>query len=63
MLRPLLGERSNQTAETETEKINRRFYVRSVFALIEVLVEHHKRLLLELSSEFRNGDSIGQIAR
>lgn len=50
MLRPLLGERSIQTAETDTEKTNRRFYVRAVFALIEAVVEQHKRLLLELSN-------------
>lgn len=48
-LRPLLGERSIQVAVSETEEANRRFYVRAVFALVEAVVEQHKRLLLDLA--------------
>jgi len=48
-LRPLLGERSIAAAVSEEEEANRRFYVRAIFALIEALVEQHKRLLLDLA--------------
>ena len=48
-LRPLLGERSIEAALSDEEEGNRRFYVRAIFALIEAVVEQHKRLLLDLA--------------
>lgn len=45
-----LGERSIPVETTEEEEGARRAYVRAVFALIEAIVEQHKKLLLELSS-------------
>ena len=48
-LRPLLGERSIQAAVSDDEEANRRFIVRAIFALIEAVVEQHKRLLLDLA--------------
>ena len=48
-LRPLLGKKSITAALTEEEEANRRFYVRAIFALIEAVVEQHKRLLLDLA--------------
>ena len=48
-LRPLLGERNIQAAVSEAEEGNRRFYVRAIFALVEAVVEQHKRLLLDLA--------------
>lgn len=47
-LLPDLGSRSISDEITDQEKINRRFYVRAIFALIEAVVEQHKQLLLEL---------------
>lgn len=49
-LRPRLGARNMQAAVIEEEEMSRRLYVRAVFALIEALVEQHKRLLLHLTS-------------
>lgn len=49
-LRPLLGQRSIQAAVGDREAGNRRFYVRAIFALIEAVVEQHKRLLLDLAN-------------
>jgi hypothetical protein len=34
---------------SDQEEANRRFYVRAVFALVEAVVEQHKRLLLDLA--------------
>ena len=48
-LRPQLGSRDIQVAVTDNEEMARRLYVRSIFALIEALVEQHKRLLLKLA--------------
>ena len=48
-LRPLLGKRSVAAAVSDEEEANRRFYVRAIFALIEAVVEQHKRLLLDLA--------------
>lgn len=45
-LRPLVGE---DVAISNDEDANRRFYVRAVFALVEAVVEQHKRLLLDLA--------------
>ncbi len=45
-LRPLVGE---DVAISDGEEANRRFYVRAVFALVEAVVEQHKRLLLDLA--------------
>ena len=50
-LRPLLGEKSIAAAVSAEEEANRRFYVRAIFALIEALVEQHKRLLLDLAEQ------------
>src|SRR5579864_8322422 len=44
-----LGERVISAGVTNLEEANRRFYVRAVFALIEAVVEQHKRLLLDLA--------------
>ena len=44
-----LGPRDIQAAVTHDAEMARRLYVRSVFALIEALVEQHKRLLLHLA--------------
>lgn len=49
-LRRRLGKRSIQAATTAAQEGARRAYVRGVFALIEAVVEQHKRLLLELAS-------------
>lgn len=48
-LRRRLGSRDIQGKTTEDEEMARRLYVRSVFALIEALVEQHTRLLLRLA--------------
>jgi hypothetical protein len=48
-LRPLLGARYFAAAVSDQEEANRRFYVRAIFALIEAVVEQHKRLLLDLA--------------
>lgn len=48
-LRPMLGELDIQAALSESEEGNRRFYVRAVFALVEAVVEQHRRLLLDLA--------------
>ena len=48
-LRPTLGELDIQAAISDSEEGNRRFYVRAVFALVEAVVEQHKRLLLDLA--------------
>lgn len=48
-LRPLIGELNIQAGLSESEEGNRRFYVRAIFALIEAVVEQHKRLLLDLA--------------
>jgi hypothetical protein len=45
-LHPLLGDRSVAAAVSTDEEANRRFYIRAIFALIEALVEQHKRLLV-----------------
>jgi hypothetical protein len=45
-LRPLVGE---QVAISEDEEAHRRFYVRAIFALVEAVIEQHKRLLLDLA--------------
>lgn len=45
-LRPLAGQ---EVAISNDEEANRRFYVRAVFALVEAVVEQHKRLLLDLA--------------
>ena len=50
-LRPRLGPRSIQDEASDDEKTNRRSYVRAIFALIEAVVEQHKRLLLDLSEQ------------
>jgi hypothetical protein len=34
----------------DSDRANRRFYARAVFALVEAIVEQHKRLLLELAN-------------
>ncbi len=46
LLKPKVGELNPNVSDEE--KANRRFYVRAVFALVEALVEQHRRLLLEL---------------
>jgi hypothetical protein len=48
-LRPLLGSRSIQDAVPEQEETHRRSYVRAIFALVEAVVEQHKRLILDLT--------------
>ena len=48
-LRPLLGELNIQVAPSTADESNRRSYVRAIFALIEAVVEQHKRLLLDLA--------------
>jgi len=48
-LQPRLGSRDIQAAVTDDEGMARRLYVRSIFALIEALVERHKLLLLQLA--------------
>jgi len=45
-----LGERSIQAATTEEQDGVRRAYVRAVFALVEAVIQQHKRLLLDLLS-------------
>jgi hypothetical protein len=45
-LRPLTGE---DVTISNDEEANRRFYVRAVFALVEAVLEQHKRLLLDLA--------------
>jgi hypothetical protein len=45
-LLPLAGE---DVAISNDEEANRRFYIRAVFALVEAVVEQHKRLLLDLA--------------
>ncbi|MGH9382739.1 MAG: hypothetical protein ACRD2N_00360 [Vicinamibacterales bacterium] len=49
-LRLQLGPREIQGAVTDDEEMARRLYVRAIFALIEALVEQHKRLLLHLAN-------------
>lgn len=49
-VRPLLGDRSMSADVSEEQEGNRRFYVRAIFALIEAIVEQHKRLLLDLTA-------------
>lgn len=49
-VQPLLGDYSIQAHVSDEQEGHRRFYVRAVFALIEAVVEQHKRLLLDLSS-------------
>ena len=49
-LRPLVGA---DVAISDGEEANRRFYVRAVFALVEAVVEQHKRLLLDLAEGSR----------
>ena len=49
-VQPLLGDRSIQARVSDEQEGYRRSYVRAVFALIEAVVEQHKRLLLDLSS-------------
>lgn len=49
-LRPLVGA---DVAISDGEEANRRFYVRAVFALVEAVVEQHKRLLLDLAEGAR----------
>ena len=44
---PRLGERTIQAAVSDGQQADRRFYVRAVFALIEAVVEQHRRLLLD----------------
>ncbi len=48
-LRQRLGSRDIQVETSQDEEMARRLYVRSIFALIEALVEQHKRLLLHLA--------------
>ena len=60
-LRPLLGDRSMQAEVSEKEETNRRFYVRAILALIEALVEQHKRLLLDLAQ--RSAITLGRGVR
>src|SRR5689334_7628535 len=48
-LRPLLGDSTRPTEINGQEEANRRFYVRAIFALVEAVVEQHKRLLLDLA--------------
>jgi len=43
-----LGDRSISVAVTEAQEAGRRSYVRAVFALVEAVIEQHKRLLLDL---------------
>lgn len=47
-LRPQLGSRDIRAAVSDHEEAARRLYVRAIFALIEALVEQHKRLLIQL---------------
>ncbi len=49
-LRPHVGE---DVSISEGEEANRRFYVRAVFALVEAVVEQHKRLLIDLAERNR----------
>ena len=49
-LRAQLGSRSIQDAITDEQSGARRAYVRAVFALVEAIVEQHKRLLLDLGA-------------
>lgn len=58
LLKSKLGDLSGQSALTESEAANRRFYVRAVFSLIEAIVEQHKRLLLDLVA--RGSITLGQ---
>jgi len=46
-----LGSRKESDAKSKRVETNRRFYVRAIFALIEAVVEQHKRLLLQLNEE------------
>ena len=48
-LRQRLGSRDIQVETSQDEEMTRRLYVRSIFALVEALVEQHKRLLLHLA--------------
>jgi hypothetical protein len=48
-LGPVLGDRSPQAHVADEQAANRRFYVRAIFALIEAVIEQHKRLLLDLT--------------
>ena len=48
LLEPHLGSRDIQDAVTENNYAHRRFYVRAIFALVEAIVEQHRRLLLDL---------------
>jgi hypothetical protein len=48
-IRPLLGPRNIQQALSPADEGSRRFYVRAIFALVEAVVEQHKRLLLDLA--------------
>jgi hypothetical protein len=49
-LRGPLGGRSIQDDVTDQQAGARRAYVRAVFALVEAVVEQHKRLLLDLAA-------------
>ena len=46
-----LGSRIETDEKSKRSETNRRFYVRAIFALIEAVVEQHKRLLLQLFQE------------
>ena len=46
-----LGDRSITESVSEEQETNRRSYVRAVFAIIEAIVEQHKRLILELGEK------------
>lgn len=46
-----LGSRLITESISEKEETNRRFYIRAVFALIEAIVEQHKKLILELAEK------------
>ena len=48
LLKPLIGE--GDPDPSDGMKAHRRFYVRAVFALVEALVEQHRRLLIELTN-------------
>lgn len=45
-----LGDRSIQSEVSDEQAGARRAYIRAIFALIEAIVEQHKRLLLDLST-------------
>jgi hypothetical protein len=57
-LKQRLRDSFDQLDVAQSEMANRRFYVRSVFSLIEAVVEQHKRLILDLMD--RNKITLGK---